>query len=324
MQHNGDHVRGARDRKSTGDNKENTIIQVKPKHIHVRQTQLRKEVEAGRIFKFGPSGSASQNKERLNQTNFAESHNIKTSFENCLKNAKAVRELIDKSVVTPDCTRNNFFVAEERALHLEHNRITQQGLEKGLSEVGSLVYKKCNAAFDNCSNDISRVKMDLREKYSYCQQPNATQSFVKEKAQNISRTAVSHAKKVQLLILSLSDKFEGTSSPLKQSLDTLLFTQKNQISEFRRALTPCGITFTTEDIHCFEEYNSTSLVLPRAVVDLRQRVQRMSLEDIDNLCALLEVDVLENIPAGEDKVSKNYLPGLTKAKLPETPNLYVD
>ncbi len=67
-------------------------------------------------------------------------------------------------MVTSDCTRNNFSVAEERALHLEHNRITQQGLEKGLSEVGSLIYKKCNVVLDNCSNDISRVKMDIREK----------------------------------------------------------------------------------------------------------------------------------------------------------------
>lgn len=309
MKHNGDHVRGARDLRSTDDNKQNSIVQVKPQHIHVKQTQLRKVVETGTVLKGGLN-----EKKHLNQTNLSEGHNIQTYFENCLENAKTVRELLHKNVFTPDFTYHHFCAAEERALHLEHNRITQQGLEKGLNDVGLLVYKKCNAAFDNCSNDLERVKIDITEKFSYCQQPDATQSFVKEKAQDISETVVYHGRKVQFLILSFSDKFGETSIPLKHSLNTLLFRQKNQMSEFQRALTPCGITFRSEDKDCFEEYNSTSAILPQAVAYLRTTVKQISLEEIDHLSAALEVDVMENIPAGERKISKNYLPGLTKEK----------
>lgn len=105
------------------------------------------------------------------------------------------------------------------------------------------------------------------------------------------------------------------------------------MSAFRTALTPCGITFITEDTQCFEEYNNTAVILPKAVKDLQEMVEQMIPQQIDNLCASLEVDVMENHPAGENKLSKNYLPGLTKQKIPLNyyenippipPNYYID
>ncbi len=319
IQHNGDHVRGERDCNSTNDSKAKTIVHVKPKNIHVSQTKIRKEVETEIIYRFAFGENPNDTKKRVNKTDFAKKHTIKTYYFNALRDAAEVRKRLNRSLFPPDFTFNEFAAAENRALSLEHRQIDQKSCEKGFNNVEQLVFTKCNAALGNLLNDLGRAKLDILEKYAYCQQPSATQSFVAKKAQKVTNSVIAHSKNVQTLILSLSDKVAKPATPLKRYLDILFLNQQNQIFEFRKALVPCGMTFSSDHFDCFDHYYSQNPIveLPRAVRDLRETIQEMSLDDIDILCADLEVDVFENYPAGLNKLSKNYLPGLTKEKIPE-------
>ena len=303
IQHNGDHVRGERDRNSTNDSKAKTIVHVKPKNIHVSQIKIRKEVETEIIYQFAFGDRPNDTKKRVNKTDFAKNHTIKNYYYNAMRDAAEVRKRLNPNLFPPDFTFNKFASAENRALSLEHRRIDQKSCEKGFKNVEQL---------------------DILEKYAYCQQPNATQSFVVEKAQKVTDSVIAHSRNVQTLLIGLSDKKAKPDSSLKRYLNSLFLNQQSEIFEFREALVPCGMTFSSDHFDCFDHYYSQKPVveLPRAVRDLRETIHEISLNDIDILCADLEVDVFENHPAGLNKLSKNYLPGLTQEKVPE--HFYLD
>jgi len=84
IQHNGDHVRGERDCNSTNDSKAKTIVHVKPKNIHVSQTKIRKEVETEIIYRFAFGENPNDTKKRVNKTDFAKKHTIKTYLMLCV------------------------------------------------------------------------------------------------------------------------------------------------------------------------------------------------------------------------------------------------
>ena len=135
--------------------------------------------------------------------------------------------------------------------------------------------------FGNLLNDLGRAKLDILEKYAYCQQPKATQSFVVAKAQKVTNSVLAHSINVQRLLLSLSDKFAMPATFLKRYLNILFLNQQSQIFEFREALVPCGMvarsatiisrreimTFSSDHFDCFDHYYSESPIvqLPSAV-----------------------------------------------------------
>lgn len=318
LQHQGDHIEGIKSHRATGRDKKQTLIVVKPEYIHAQQTEFRKKIEQNRVFTVIIDPKTNESLQvKNNKTYLAKGHDINTYFDFCRRDAAEVRSCLDPNRFPVDFSIDKLATSEERAFKIQQAEFLQLGREKGLDPVAQLVDFKCNAGSLNCSNDLSRVKRDIFQKFHYCQQPNVGMEFVQDKAQELVGKVLKHSRDVKIYIESSLKLFGENRPELKEVLMGLLKTKKAEIRGLRVVVEDCGIEISPileEDFQSFEIYSfdHPKELLAPGPLSIREKTDGMTPKKLDQLGALLEIDSVKSDRRGVYLVSKNYLAQLTR------------
>lgn len=104
---NGDHIEGIKVHRCTERDQADTLVVVKPYNIHKEQTFYREQIESELLIGAG---------KEENKTNFAEGHDIKTYFTNCVRDSKKSLLCINPKHFTGDSPPHVLVNAETKAL----------------------------------------------------------------------------------------------------------------------------------------------------------------------------------------------------------------